>query len=75
MQPTTPANYRPVSLASICYNVYEHIIAKSIMQHLEDHGLLSDSQHGFWTKSSCKTQLLTLVDELLQGVAKGSSMI
>ena len=40
------------------------------MQTLEDYSLLTDSQHGFRTNNSCETQLLTLVDELLQGVTK-----
>ena len=65
------ANYRPVSLTSIFCKVCEHIITKSIMQHLEDHGLWTDSKYGFRAKCFCKTQLLTLVDELLQGVATG----
>ena len=41
------------------------------MQHLEDHGLLTDSQHSFGVKHSCETQLQTLVDGLLHGVAEG----
>ena len=49
----------------------EHTIDKSIMQHLKDHGLLTNSQYDFRAKHSCERQLLTLVDELLQGVAKG----
>ena len=32
--------------------------------------VLTDFQYGFRAKHSCETQLLTLVDELLQGVAK-----
>ena len=55
------ANYRPVSLTSICCNVYEHI-----MQHLEDNGSLTDSQHSLRTQYTFKTHLLTLIDELLQ---------
>ena len=42
-----------------------------ILQHMED--LLTDSHHGFRANHSCETQLLTLLDELLQEVAKGSS--
>ena len=53
------ANYRPVSLTSICCKVCEHIIARAIMQHLEDNGLLTDSQHGFRAKRSCETQLIS----------------
>ena len=41
------------------------------MQHPEDHGLLTGSQHGFMEKHSCEAQLVVLVDQLLQGVAKG----
>ena len=55
---------------SICCKVCENIRAKSVMQHLENNGLLMDSQHSFRAKCSCKPQLLTLVDELFLGVAK-----
>lgn len=41
------------------------------MQHLDDHGLLTDSQHGFRAKRSCETQLLSFIDELMRGVAVG----
>ena len=64
------ANYRPVIPMSICSKACEHIISKSIMQHLEDYALLTDSQHGYRSKHSHETQLLTLVDELLQGGAR-----
>ena len=42
------------------------------MQHLEDHGLLADTQL-MWLqgKALLKTQLQTPIDELLQWVAKG----
>ena len=40
------------------------------MQHLEDHGLLTNCQNSFTAEHSCKAQLLTLDNELLQGVAK-----
>ena len=41
------ANYRPVSLTAVCCKLCEHIIAKSIVEHLETNGLLTDLQHGF----------------------------
>ena len=41
------------------------------MQQLEAHDLLTDSQHGFRGKRSYEAQLMTVVDELLQGMAKG----
>ncbi|XP_062605203.1 uncharacterized protein LOC134266991 [Saccostrea cucullata] len=42
-----PSNYRPISLTSICCKIAEHIIHSSIITHLDDHKVLSDSQHGF----------------------------
>ena len=40
-------NYRPVSLTSIPCKIMESIIRKSILEHVEDLGLLSQEQHGF----------------------------
>ena len=37
-------NYCPVSLTCI---LFEHIICKHILAHLEDHKILTDLQHGF----------------------------
>ena len=65
------ANYRLVPLTFICCKMCEHIIIKSIIKQLEHHGLFTDSQHGFRAKSSCKIQLLTLADDLLQGMTQG----
>ena len=39
----------------MCCKVCEHIIIKSIVQYVKDHGLLTDSQHGFRAKCSCET--------------------
>jgi hypothetical protein len=40
-------NYRPVSLTSICCKTMEHILYRHIIEHLENHQILSDNQHGF----------------------------
>ena len=65
------ANYRPVSLTSICCKLCEHIIAKHIVNHLESNGLLSDAQHGFRGRRSCETQLLLFTDELARSMSNG----
>ena len=36
-----PANYRPISLTSICSKILEHIIYSSISTHLSYHNILS----------------------------------
>ena len=56
-----PANYRPVSLTSLCRcKIQEHIITSNVFNHLDEHHILTDCQHGFRARRSCETQLLTL---------------
>ena len=62
------ANYRPVSLTSICSKLMEHVIASQLMGHLNTNNILYDLQHGFQYKCSCEAQLLALVHELVHGV-------
>ncbi|XP_076461755.1 uncharacterized protein LOC143294209 [Babylonia areolata] len=58
-----PANYRPVSLTSVCCKVLEHILTSTIMNHLEHHGILCNQQHGFRMRRFCETQLLDFNSE------------
>ena len=46
------SNYRPISLTCICCKLLEHIIRSAITSHLENHSILTDSQHGFRKKRS-----------------------
>ena len=62
------ANYRPVSLTSICSKLMQHVIASQLMGHLNTNSILYDLQHGFQDKSSCETWLLALVHGLAHGV-------
>jgi hypothetical protein len=50
-----PANYRPVSLTSVCCKVIEHIIHSHLMKFFGDQNILTDYQHGFRKKRSCKS--------------------
>ena len=59
-------NYRPVSLTCITCKLFEHIICKHILAHLEDHKILTDLQHGFRSGRSCETQLVTTFQDLAQ---------
>jgi hypothetical protein len=70
----TAANYRPVSLTSICCKLQEHILTSSIMKHLAQHNILTDSQHGFRARRSCETQLVTLVHELSANLDRGGQL-
>ena len=66
-----PANYRPVSLTCLCCKMLEHIIVSSVMKHMEGHSILFDCQHGFRTRRSCETQIVTLLQDLASTLDKG----
>ena len=57
-------NYRPVSLTCISCKLFEHIVCKHILGHLQDHGILTDLQHGFRSGRSCETQLSTTFHDI-----------
>ncbi|XP_072033236.1 uncharacterized protein [Amphiura filiformis] len=63
-----PANYRPISLTSIVCKLMEHIMHSQIINHLNDHGLLTDKQFGFRKKHWCDAQLLLTVHDLASGL-------
>ena len=52
-----PANYRPISLTSICGKLMESEIKDQIMHHLVRQNPLNSSQHGFLANKSCLTNL------------------
>jgi hypothetical protein len=62
---TDAANYRPVSLTSIACKILEHIIYHHVMNHLEEHNILNDVQHGFRARRSCETQLLSTMHNII----------
>ena len=69
-----PANYRPISLTCILCKVMEHIIASKLTQHLNQHNILYDLQHGFRDRRSCETQLIQLVENLGRQLVKGKQV-
>ena len=60
---SSPSNYRPISLTSVCCKILEHIICSNVHQHLEAHNLLSTSQHGFRRRCSTETQLVSVLQD------------
>ena len=68
-------NYHPVSLTCITCKLFEHIICKHILTHLEDHKILTDLQHGFRSGRLCETQLVTTFQDLAQMHNKKGSQI
>jgi len=52
------ANYRPISLTSVPCKVMESLIKEKLVEFLEKHNIISNSQHGFMSGKSCLTNLL-----------------
>ena len=65
---SNPANYRPISLTSVCCKTMEHIICHTILDHLNTYNIINPVQHGFRSGLSCQTQLILLIDEILRAM-------
>ena len=68
---SSPTNYGPVSLTSICCKVLEHIIYSNISQHLKTHSILCNEQHGFRAKRSCETQIISTIHDFAKSIDAG----
>ena len=60
---SSPANYRPISLTSVCCKVLEHIVHSHTIQHLDRYNILNAAQHGFRKYRSTESQLITTCNE------------
>ena len=69
-----PKNYRPVALTSHIVNVFERVVRRALVEHLEGNGLLPDGQHGFRALRSTLTQLLSFWDTILEELETGSGV-
>ena len=69
-----PANYRPVALTSHIIKMFERVVRRCLVRHLEENNLLPDGQHGFRSKRSCLTQLLSYWDSILDQMEEGKGV-
>ena len=60
-----PAKYRPVALTSHLVKVFERVVRRTLINYLEQQGLLLEGQHGFREKRSTLTQLMSHWDQIL----------
>ena len=67
-----PENYRPISLTSTSCKVLESIIKDKITNHLNNHGLIQDTQHGFRKGKSTTTNLLEYLEIITKSVDNGT---
>ena len=66
-----PSNYRPISLTCIASKLMEHILVSNIMTHFDSNDILSPFQHGFRSKHSCETQLISFTQEIFDNLEDG----
>ena len=69
-----PSQYRPVALTSHITKVFERVLRKVLVSHLEAHGFLPSGQHGFRQSRSTLTQLLAHWDSVLDCLENGDSV-
>ena len=67
-------NYRPVSLTSVVGKILESIIKDNVVEHLDRHKLLRDSQHGFLSGRSCLTNLLDFLETVTAEIDDGNDV-
>ena len=70
-QKSKPSNYRPISLTCIASKLIEHIIVSNIMSFYDENNLLSQYQHGFRSKHSCETQIISFTQEVHDNLEQG----
>ena len=69
-----PKNYRPIALTSHLIKVFEKVIRKAVVEHMEKHELFNPSQHGFRFGRSCLSQLMSHYDQVLERLERGENV-
>ena len=67
-------NYRPVSLTSVVCKLLESLLRDHMVDFLEKHNLLKDTQHGFLRLRSCLTNLLEYTEIISKWDTSGCNL-
>ena len=59
--PSNPTDYRPISLTCQLCKVFEHVLVSHMHAHFAEYGVLSNAQHGFRSKRSCDTAVISVL--------------
>ena len=63
-----------MALTSHITKIYERVVRRRLVAHLEENNLLPEGQHGFRSKRSCLTQLLSYWDNILEQLEEGKGV-
>ena len=66
-----PANYRPVALTNHLTKIFERVLRKELVKHLELNNLMNNTQHGFRSGRSTTSQLLAYYEDVLSKLEEG----
>ena len=62
-----PSSYRPIAILPAISKVLEAIVIEQLVEHLDEHGLLPQAQHGFRRGHSTVTALVESLSRWTQG--------
>jgi len=69
-----PKNYRPITLTSHVMKVCEKVVARALINYLEEKQLMNKDQHGFRHGKSCLSQLWTHYETVLYWLETGAEV-
>ena len=69
-----PGNYRPIALTSVFCKLMERVISAEILQYCKRYGLISEQQHGFLSKRSTVTNLLSGHNDWTSAISNHNSV-
>ena len=66
--PSKTANFRPITIVPAICKIVEKLVHSQLTSYLTHHHLFSTDQHGFMESHSTCTALLSVTDEIMQGM-------
>ena len=70
----TVSKYRPISLTSVICKQLEHVIAGYLRQVWDKNDWLYEEQHGFRSRYSCESQVITVCQDIADCLDEGVSI-
>ena len=71
---SVPKNYRPVCDTSHLIKIFERVLRRALVKHVDENDILPTGQHGSRALRSTLTQLLSHWDTILDGLEQGNGV-